>query len=93
MSFKIQPQQFTKPFFIDLENTADVSIQNHGPGDAELAFDESGLSFIVPLPAGTGYNFPYTGDFLEGRVHCRGVAGANFKALVIKRVFVCKTDK
>ena len=89
MPFKIQPQLFTKPFFIDLEKTASVSIQNHGPGHAELAFDEGGLAYLVPLPAGTGYEFPYTGDFLQGRVSCRGVAGANFRALVIKTVHVC----
>ena len=91
MPFKIQPQEFTTAFFIDLENTAAVSIQNHGPGDAELAFDEGVMSFIVPMPAGTGYDFPYTGDLLQGRLSCRGKGGANFKALVIKRVFVCHT--
>ena len=92
MPFKFQPQTLTGKTFIYLENAADVSIQNHGPGDAELAFDDAGMVFITPLPAGTGYTFPYTGDLLQGRISVRGKGGADYKALAIKRIFVCKND-
>lgn len=94
MPFKPSTQSFGAAFSQDVDGFGSFTLLNAGTAAVELAFDQDGNDYAVPLAVGASVSFDYQGDAWEGRVHGRKLAGdaGAMKVVLIKSIHRCSAN-